>query len=151
MTPLERVTGRKPNLNKVLEFGVVIWVKVKNANKLEPQAVEGHFVGYDEKSKGYRVYFPKWRSMIVERDMYFDKDAIVDVGKVVFEGEMESTNLLNPTGPEKAPTSVPKTDVTDAPETTEMMPISVHITPPLIPTKPRWNSLTGLPQYNPQE
>jgi len=59
MTPLERATGRKPNLNKVLEFGVIIWVKVKNANKLEPQTVEGHFVGYNEESKGYRVYFLK--------------------------------------------------------------------------------------------
>ena len=89
--------------------------------------------------------------MIVEHDMCFNKDAVVDVGEVVFEEKIESTNLLNPTGPEKAPTSVPKTDVIDAPETTETMPISAHITLPLIPTKPRRNSLTGLPQYNPQE
>ena len=106
---------------------------------------------YDEESKGYRVYFFKRRSVIVECDVYFDKDAIIDVREVVFKGEMESTDLLNPTGPEEAPTSVSETDVMDTPENTEMMLISACITPPLISTKPRRNSLAELLQYNPQE
>ena len=53
ITPLEKATGCKLNLNHVLVFGAVVWVKVKDAGKLESQAVEGHFVGYDEESKGY--------------------------------------------------------------------------------------------------
>jgi len=142
--------GHKPNLTKVLEFGAVVWVKVKNAGKLEPQAVEGHFVGYDEQSKGYRIYFPRRRSVIVERDVYFDKDAVVDVGNVVFEGETEGTELSNPTIPIKAPTSAPETSDMDTPhDATEMTPISAHVTPPSIPIKPRRNSLARLPQYNP--
>ena len=125
-------------------------MKVKNAGKLEPQAVEGHFVGYDEQSKGYRIYFPRRRSVIVEHDVYFDKDAIVDVGDVVFEGETEGTELSNPTIPIKAPTSVPKTSDMDTPhDITKMTPISAHVTPPLIPIKPCQNSLAGLPQYDP--
>jgi len=87
--------------------------------------------------------------------MYFDKDAVVDMGEAVFKGEMETTdntNFSNPTIPAKAPTSVPKTHDMDAPaETIKMMPISTPITPPSIPTKPHRNSLTGLPQYNPQQ
>ena len=34
---------------------------------------------------------PKSRPVIVERDVYADKDAVIDVGDVVFEGETEST------------------------------------------------------------
>ena len=62
-------------------------MKVKDAGKLDSQAVEGHFVGYDEESKGYHLYFPKCRSIMVERDVYFNKDAVVEVGDVVFKGE----------------------------------------------------------------
>lgn len=51
--------GQKPNLKRVLVFGAIVWVKVKDAGKLDSQAVEGHFVGYDKESKAYQVYFPK--------------------------------------------------------------------------------------------
>jgi hypothetical protein len=155
MTPIERATGRKPNLKKVLVFGAVVWVRVKDAGKLEPQAVEGHFVGYDEESKGYRIFFPRRRSVIVERDVYFDKEAIVDVGNVVLEGETEGTataDFLNPTVPVKALTSAPETHDADAPNATETIPISAQDgTQPSIPTKPRRNSLDGLQQYDPQQ
>jgi len=103
-TPLERATGQKPNLKRVLAFGAVVWIKVKDAGKLDSQAVEGHFVGYDEELKAYHLYFPKCRSVVVECDVYFDKNTIVEVGDVVFEGGMENegrnnemTDLSNPT------------------------------------------------------
>jgi len=43
--PLERATGCKLNLKKILEFSTIMWARVKDIGKLEPQAVEGHFVG----------------------------------------------------------------------------------------------------------
>jgi hypothetical protein len=33
-------------------------VKKLDVQKLEPQALEAVFVGYDNESKGYRVYWP---------------------------------------------------------------------------------------------
>ncbi len=48
ITPIKWATGHKPNLKRVLALGAVVWVKVKNAGKLDPQAVNGYFVGYDE-------------------------------------------------------------------------------------------------------
>ena len=139
----------------MLEFGAIMWARIKDAGKLEPQAIEGHFVGYNEESKGYRIYFPQRRSIIVEHDVYFDKDAVVDVGEVVFKGEMETTDntdFSNPTIPAKAPTSAPEIHDMEAPaETIETMPISTPITLPSIPAKPRQNSLARLPQYNPQQ
>jgi len=141
----------------VLAFGAVVWVKVKDAGKLDPQAIDGYFVGYDEESKGYRLYFPRRRQIAVERDVYFDKEAVIEVGDVVFEGEttQEPVNLdfSNPT--------VANTDATSsAPEnlekTDENVPEIAHETAPMpsqpsfIP-KPRRNSLSGLPQFDPDE
>lgn len=59
MTPIEWATRHKLNLKKVLEFSTVVWIRIKDSGKLEPQATEGHFVGYDEESKGFHVYFSK--------------------------------------------------------------------------------------------
>ena len=89
-TLLEQATGQKPNLKRVLVFSAVVWIKVKDAGKLDSQAVEGHFVGYDEGSKAYCLYFPKCPSIVVERDIYFDKNTIVEVGDVVLEGGMKN-------------------------------------------------------------
>ena len=47
------MTGRKPNLTGIQRFGAVAYVKLENAGKLNKQASKGHFVGYDNKSKGY--------------------------------------------------------------------------------------------------
>ena len=85
--PFEKATRRKPNLKGVLEWGVLIWVKRVDAGKLDPHAVEGCFVRYDEKAKGYHVYWNMKRSVTVECDVYVDKDAILEPGDAVFEGE----------------------------------------------------------------
>ena len=53
ISPIEKATGKKPNLSGVLEWGKPIWVKDLHAQKLDPRAKEGKFVGYDDKSKGY--------------------------------------------------------------------------------------------------
>ena len=37
------------------------------------------FVEYDKQSKGYRIFYSKRRTMIIERDVYFDKDAAVEL------------------------------------------------------------------------
>jgi hypothetical protein len=55
----------KPILKGLLEWGVTVFVKKLDASKLDRQVVEGHFVSYDEVSKGYR-----WRrSALIKRDV----------------------------------------------------------------------------------
>ena len=119
-TPIERATRQKPNLKRVLVFGALVWVKVKNAGKLDPQAIEGNFVGYDEESKGYHVYFPKRRSVIIEHDVYFNGEAAVEVGEVVFEGgskePMAEAKFSNPTVPTEVATSAPSFTDENVPE-----------------------------------
>ena len=52
-TLYEMMTGRKPNLTGIQHFRAVAYIKLKNAGKLDKQASKGHFVRYDNKSKGY--------------------------------------------------------------------------------------------------
>ena len=50
-------------------------------------------MGFDSKSKGYRVYWPEKRHVSIERDIYFnEKDTLVNV-EVHIEGETIPTNL----------------------------------------------------------
>jgi hypothetical protein len=73
-TPFEMGTGERPDLSNLHQFGCTAWVKNLKAGKLDPRTVEGRFLGIDEESKGYRIYWPQKRSVSVERDVYFNKD-----------------------------------------------------------------------------
>lgn len=103
MTPHEKATGEKPDLTNLLEWGTSVWVKQLDVKKLEPRAAEGRFVGYDVESKGYRVYWPKRRSVTVERDIYFDRNEVLEPGTIQVEGGKE----LNPADPNPSTPPVP--------------------------------------------
>ena len=45
-------TGIKPDLTGLLEWGSKVWVKKLSAGKLQPQALEAKFVGFDDELKG---------------------------------------------------------------------------------------------------
>jgi hypothetical protein len=77
----------KPDLSSLIEWGAKVWIKLSDAGKLQPRAVEVHFVGYDEESKGHRVYWPNARKISIERDVYFDKQRIFEPESVQIEGE----------------------------------------------------------------
>ena len=47
--------------------------KVKKT-KLDPSRKKGIFVGYSERSKAYRIYFPGFKKIEISRDVTFDKD-----------------------------------------------------------------------------
>jgi hypothetical protein len=52
---------------------------------LDPHAVEGHFIGYDEEAKGYRIYWLTKRTVTIERAVYIDKAAVASPGDVVLD------------------------------------------------------------------
>jgi hypothetical protein len=83
-TPFEAVTGKKPNLAKLPEWGCVAWVHTKKNLKLDGRATEGHWVGFDEQSKGHRIFWPGKRSVTVEHSVVFT-EPLVSVGEL--EGE----------------------------------------------------------------
>ena len=71
-TPYEMMTGRKPNLTGIQRFGAAAYVKLENAGKLEKRASKARFVGYDNESKGYRIYWPEKHVVSIERNVVFN-------------------------------------------------------------------------------
>jgi len=67
-TPFELWTGRKPSLRHLHVWGCPAEVRVYNPHekKLDFRTISGYFIGYPEKSKGYRFYCPNHSTRIVE-------------------------------------------------------------------------------------
>jgi len=61
-------TGRKPNLRHLHVWGCQAEIRVYNPHekKLDARTISGYFIGYPEKSKGYRFYCPTHSTRIVE-------------------------------------------------------------------------------------
>jgi hypothetical protein len=59
-TPYELWTGRKPSRNYLHILVCLTEVKIFNPQleKLDPKTISCHFIGYPDKSKGYRFYCP---------------------------------------------------------------------------------------------
>jgi hypothetical protein len=83
MTPHEAATGKKPDLSDLQAFSTPVWVKWLNAGKLDPRATRGRFVGYDEESKGVRVFWAEQRKVTVEQDVYFEQMASPEVVQII--------------------------------------------------------------------
>ena len=72
VTPYERLTGRKPNLAGVPEWGQQVWVHTAGNPKLDPRAAMAHWVGYDaDSTHAHRIYWPGQQKVSVERDVRF--------------------------------------------------------------------------------
>ena len=67
-TPFELWTGRKPSLRHLHIWGCLSEVRIYNPHerKLDFWTISGFFIGYPEKSKGYRFYYPNHSPRIVE-------------------------------------------------------------------------------------
>ncbi|GBN44324.1 Retrovirus-related Pol polyprotein from transposon TNT 1-94, partial [Araneus ventricosus] len=65
-TPYELWTNRKPNLSRIRVFGCKAYAYIQKQKrvKLDCKAVEGIFLGYDYRSKGYRIYLGDNKIMI---------------------------------------------------------------------------------------
>ncbi|GBM35607.1 Retrovirus-related Pol polyprotein from transposon TNT 1-94 [Araneus ventricosus] len=65
-TPYELWTNRKPNLSHIRVFGckAYAYIQKQKRGKLDSKSVEGIFLGYDYRSKGYRIYLGDNKIMI---------------------------------------------------------------------------------------
>ena len=67
-TPFELWTNRKPSLRHLHVWGCQVEVRIYNLQekKLDERTINGYFIGYLEKSKGYMFYCPTYSTRIVE-------------------------------------------------------------------------------------
>jgi hypothetical protein len=71
-TPFEAAFGNKPDLQHVREWGEKVWVRTESGDKLGGRVSEGRWMGIDDRSKGYRIYWPERQTVTVERNVHLD-------------------------------------------------------------------------------
>ena len=126
-TPYELVTGKKPNLADLREWGCPVWVHDTSGSKLDGRAKEGRWVGFDEQSKGSRVYWPEKRTVTVERSIVFSNPVVVVDG---LEGEA----MAEPEHSAKSPSPTPQS--VEVPNN-ELPPVPVPVSVPLVTSRPQ--------------
>ena len=69
-TPFELWTGRKPSLRHLHIWGCPAEARVfsPHEKKLDSKIISGYFIGYPDKSKGYRFYCSNHSTKIVETE-----------------------------------------------------------------------------------
>ncbi|KAM1017343.1 hypothetical protein COP2_048179 [Malus domestica] len=74
-TPFEAYSGRKPGIAYLKIFGSLCYVHVptETRQKLDAKSVKGVFVGYATCEKGYRIFDPCTKNLILSRDVVFDE------------------------------------------------------------------------------
>ena len=94
-TPHEILTGKKPDLSNIHPWGARVWVHDAKGSKLDGRAKEGRWVGFDEESRGHRIYWEAKRSVTIERSVTFvPAEVDVRIGNAPVEGEMEDFNEI---------------------------------------------------------
>jgi len=99
-TLYELWTGREPSLNHFRIWGCPAEAKVFNPNigKLDHKTVSCHFIGYPEKSKGYRFYCPDRHTKFVEtRHAAFLEDQMIRGSMVARKIDLEEKRVYVPT------------------------------------------------------
>ncbi|CAB4298917.1 unnamed protein product [Prunus armeniaca] len=78
ITPFEAYTGRKPGIAHLKIFGSPCHVLIPSAlrHKFEENSHKCIFVGYGLCEKGYRLFDPNTRKIILSRDVQFDENGL---------------------------------------------------------------------------
>ena len=72
-TPYELWTGRKSSMNYMHVWGCVAEAKLFNPSfgNLDPKTESCYFIGYLDKSKGYKIYCPKGTLSLLRQGMLY--------------------------------------------------------------------------------
>lgn len=96
-TTFELWIGRKPSLSHFHVWGCLVEVKVYTSTKkkIHPKIINRYFVGYANKSKGYRFYCPNAHNIIVEAiNAIFFKNAEISGSSYVEETREQQRIIL---------------------------------------------------------
>jgi hypothetical protein len=99
-TPYEIWTGRKSTLNYLHVWSYPTEAKLFNSSirKLDPKTVSCHFIGYLDKSKGFRFYCPNRYIKIMEmRHAIFLEDEVIRNSTLPREMRLEEKRVCVPT------------------------------------------------------
>ena len=76
MTPQKAWSRRKPSVSHLKVFRSIGYVLVDNQvrTKLDDKCKRMIFMGYDQKSKEYKLYNPNEGNMVISRDVEFNEE-----------------------------------------------------------------------------
>ncbi|KAG8492267.1 hypothetical protein CXB51_009957 [Gossypium anomalum] len=75
-TPQEVWSGNPANYSNLKIFGCPVYAHVNNG-KLEPRSIKCVFLGYKAGVKGYKLWCPENRKVVISRDVVFDESAML--------------------------------------------------------------------------
>jgi len=80
ITPQEAWSRRKPSVSHLKVFESIGYVHVDEQvkTKLDDKSKRMIFMGYDQKSKGYKLYNPNEGKMVISRDVEFNEKGAWD-------------------------------------------------------------------------
>ncbi|KAJ4710008.1 Retrovirus-related Pol polyprotein from transposon TNT 1-94 [Melia azedarach] len=97
-TPFEVWSGKLADYSNLRAFGCTVYYHV-NEGKLEPRAKKGVFVGCGDGVKGYRIWSPSEKRVILSRNVVFDENFMFNPtvkSIVVSENESEPSGSSLP-------------------------------------------------------
>ena len=58
-------------------FGFLVYIHIPKEKRtnINPSGRKGIFIGYNDTSKAYRIYFSSFKKIDITRDVTFDKDS----------------------------------------------------------------------------
>jgi hypothetical protein len=99
-TPYEIWTDRKPTLNYLHVWGCPAEARIFNPSieKLDPKTGSCHFIGYPDKSKGFRFYCPdRYIKIVKTRYTIFLEDEVIMGSTMPREIRLEEKRVCVPT------------------------------------------------------
>jgi hypothetical protein len=132
-TPIEVWFGSPANYSELRVFECTPYANVDNG-KLEPRAVKRIFLGYKSGVKGYKLWSPETRKVLISRNVIFDESAMLHDSPtdVPIENQQKSSLQVEQfiDAKQKAIDSVPIEPIVEDTSTTEDVPIVSQSPPP---------------------
>ena len=74
-TPFEAWHKRKPIVHHLKVFGCIAYSHIPSQyrEKFDEKGEKLIFIGYNDESKGYRLFNPKTKKLVISRDVIFDE------------------------------------------------------------------------------
>ncbi|KAH9671981.1 hypothetical protein KPL70_017541 [Citrus sinensis] len=92
-TPQEAWSGRKPGITHLRVFGSIAHVHVPDESraKLDDKSEQFIFIGYDNNSKGYKLYNPNNGKIVISRDpVNFQEAALDEKWRIAMDEEIKA-------------------------------------------------------------
>ena len=97
LSPFEIITGKKPDLSSLREFGSKAYAHIRDdaRKKWDPKSRCLHLVGYNEGTRSYRLYDPSKGSIINTRDVTIVECSVAQSTIPIKEMNQESEGDIN--------------------------------------------------------